>query len=106
MQTMMEEITLARLPEFLAQGAQLLDVRNAAELGQGMLPHARHIPMNLIPIHAQELLSNPQPLVVYCQMGGRSAQVCHWLAQQGHPRVYNLAGGFAAWIATQHRGNR
>lgn len=94
-----QEITLAQLPELLAQGAQLLDVRNAAELTQGMLPNARHIPMHLIPLHANELLDKPQPLVVYCHMGGRSAQVCHWLAQQGHPALYNLAGGFAAWLA-------
>ncbi len=38
-----------------------------------------------------------QPVVIMCKSGGRSAQVCHFLNEQGYLDVYNLSGGIIAW---------
>jgi rhodanese-related sulfurtransferase len=32
-----------------------------------------------------------------CHLGGRSAQVAHWLSQNGYENAINLEGGIAAW---------
>lgn len=54
------------------------------------------IPMNEIPGRLDEL--DPlQPVACICHHGMRSAQVVAFLARQGFARVYNLAGGIAAW---------
>jgi rhodanese-related sulfurtransferase len=32
-----------------------------------------------------------------CHHGVRSAQMCHWLSQQGFSQLYNLTGGIDAY---------
>lgn len=74
----------------------LLDVREDWELGIARLAEAVHIPMGDIPARLGEL-DPASEIVVMCRSGGRSAQVAHFLAQQGFGRVWNLAGGILAW---------
>jgi rhodanese-related sulfurtransferase len=38
-----------------------------------------------------------RPILVYCAVGSRSAQVFNFLARRGYPEVYNLDGGIYAW---------
>ena len=39
-------------------------------------------------------------VVVFCHVGGRSAQVVHWLnARNGFANVHNLTGGIDAYAA-------
>ena len=32
-----------------------------------------------------------------CKSGGRSAQVCEYLQNQGYSNIYNLKGGIISW---------
>jgi len=91
------QIDAAQLEQLRRDGAvTLLDVRTDAEVARGMLEGAKHIPLHMLPGRYTEL--DPHSVtVVYCQSGGRSAQACAWLAQQGFQRVYNLQGGTLAW---------
>ena len=75
---------------------QLLDVRGDGEVRRGVIPGMIHIPMHLIPVRYGEL-DKDRPVVVYCASGARSAQVAHYLLQQGFEEVYNLSGGIQAW---------
>jgi rhodanese-related sulfurtransferase len=75
----------------------LLDVRTDAEVARGIIAGAKHIPLNELPARISELDSNVLT-VIYCQSGGRSAQACNWLAQNGFARTYNLQGGVIAWV--------
>ena len=78
-------------------GVILLDVRTDAEVARGMIPGARHIPLNQLPARYSEL--DPGAVtVVYCQSGARSAQACNWLAEKGFTQSYNLQGGVLAWL--------
>lgn len=75
----------------------LVDVRTDAEAARGVILGARHIPLHLLPERYTEL-DRTGEIVCYCQSGGRSAQACAWLADQGFGHVYNLAGGVTAWL--------
>ena len=43
-------------------------------------------------------LPTDQPIAVICHVGGRSAQVAHWLRAQGYD-AHNVDGGMEAWAA-------
>ena len=75
----------------------LIDVRTDAEVARGIIKGARHIPLFSLPQHAASL-PDAATIVIYCQSGGRSAQACSYLAQQGFAELYNLSGGILAWL--------
>jgi len=74
----------------------LIDVRESQELEICKINQAIHIPMSNIPI-CLDKINFEQPVVIMCKSGGRSAQVCHFLNEQGYLDVYNLSGGIIAW---------
>ena len=74
----------------------LIDVRESQELEICKINQAIHIPMSNIPICLDEI-NFEQPVVIMCKSGGRSAQVCHFLNEQGYLDVYNLSVGIIAW---------
>lgn len=76
----------------------LLDIREAQEVAAGAIEGSVHIPMNTIPNNLDKLPKD-KPLVVMCHVGGRSAQVTHWLRSQGYDNAVNLDGGIVAWAA-------
>ena len=74
----------------------LLDIRSEAELRQGILPDAEHLPMHLIPLKMQDLPKD-KDVVLYCRSGARSYHACAFLTQQGVDNVINLRGGILDW---------
>lgn len=76
----------------------LVDVRTADEASRGIIQGARHIPLHLLPLQAEQL-QGTAPLVFYCHSGMRSAQASAWMANQGRDNVFNLRGGVLAWGA-------
>lgn len=93
-----KEIDIAGLQILKAQKqTTLIDVRTDAEVAQGMIEGALHIPLHLLPARAHELPAG-DALVFYCRSGGRSAQACLFLASSGNGSVYNLQGGITAWV--------
>lgn len=88
-----------QLQELLSRtGLLLVDVRTDQEVGRGMIPGARHIPLHLLPERLEEL--GPAPVVVfYCQSGARSAQASAVASSRGGREIYNLAGGILAWAS-------
>jgi phage shock protein E len=77
----------------------LLDVRTPGEYQQTRLEGARLIPIDEF---AKRLAEVPKdrPILVYCAVGSRSAQVVNYLARQGFPEIYNLYGGIYSWEQT------
>jgi rhodanese-related sulfurtransferase len=75
----------------------LVDVRTDAEVARGYIAGAQHIPLQTLPERRSELEPGATT-VIYCQSGGRSAQACAWLADQGFAQVLNLQGGVSAWL--------
>jgi rhodanese-related sulfurtransferase len=96
--TAIQHIDVADLDRLRGGGSVVVvDVRTDAEVARGMIAGARHIPLHLLPTRHGELEARA-PTVIYCQSGGRSAQACAWLAEQGFSTVYNLEGGILAWL--------
>lgn len=75
----------------------LLDVRTPEEYGQFRLANSHLIPIDQITRRLGELPKD-RPIVVYCAVGSRSAQVFNYLARGGYAEVYNLDGGIYAWM--------
>jgi phage shock protein E len=74
----------------------LLDVRTLGEYQQVRLDGARLIPIDQLVKRLAEVPKN-RPVLVYCAVGSRSAQVVNYLARKGYPEIYNLYGGIYSW---------
>ena len=74
----------------------LLDVRTLGEYRQARLEGARLIPIDQLVKRISELPVD-RPILVYCAVGSRSAQVVNYLARRGYPELYNLYGGIYSW---------
>ena len=73
----------------------LLDVREDMELQIASVAGAVHMPMGQIPARIEELAKD-KTILCLCHIGGRSAQVTHFLSAQGYNAI-NVAGGIDAW---------
>ena len=98
----MRQIDSAQLAAWLANPERLppllLDVREPWEFQLCHIAGSLPMPMGSVPARLAEL-DRERETVVICHHGGRSAQVCIFLAHQGFERVINLAGGVAGWAA-------
>ena len=74
----------------------LIDVREDQELKVCKIDRAIHIPMGVVPARLNDIDSD-KPVVVMCKSGGRSAQVCQYLNENGYSNIYNLNGGITSW---------
>ena len=80
------------------QNTYLLDVRTPQEYQQARIAGAHLIPIDQVMQRVSELPKD-RPILVYCAVGSRSAQVFNFLARRGYAEVYNLDGGIYAWAA-------
>jgi rhodanese-related sulfurtransferase len=95
---MIKQIDTAELCRMQEAGTVVLvDVRTDAEVARGHIAGAHHIPLHMLPTRHAELEPGATT-IIYCQSGGRSAQACAWLAEQGFAQVLNLQGGISAWL--------
>jgi rhodanese-related sulfurtransferase len=76
----------------------LLDVRTPQEYQEARIAGAHLIPIDQLMQRVRELPQD-RPILVYCAVGSRSAQVFSFLARRGYTEVYNLDGGIYAWAA-------
>jgi adenylyltransferase/sulfurtransferase len=95
------EITAPELRTRLAAADPplLLDVRPAREREVCRIEGDRHVPLHLLPARLSEL-DDGREIVVYCRLGGSSAQAVRFLLQAGFRKVRNLTGGIDAWRET------
>ena len=86
-------------------GALLVDVRDVRELErEGRIPGAYHAPRGLLefwvdpdsPYH-RESLSSADSLILFCNLGWRSALAAKALQDMGMTNVVHLEGGFERW---------
>ena len=76
---------------------ELIDIRTPAEVSRGVIPHAKVLPMHLIPLKLDYFVDSDKEFVIYCRTGSRSAQAVMFLNQQGINNVTNLRGGIMSW---------
>ncbi|HTT08373.1 MAG TPA: cyclic nucleotide-binding domain-containing protein [Gammaproteobacteria bacterium] len=91
---LLRQIDFAEAQRKSAQGAQWLDVRNAAEFAKASLPQSFNIPLSMLRLQHQKLARNATYIVV-CDDGARSAAAAFLLAERGYD-VMHLRGGLNA----------
>jgi len=64
---------------FLENGAIILDVRTQREYDRGAIPNSKHIPLQDLHNHVNELKKLNKPFIVCCQSGVRSAKASKFL---------------------------
>lgn len=64
---------------YIENGAEILDVRTQREWDKGHIEGAKHIPLNELQNHVEELKSLNKPFVVCCESGVRSAKAAKFL---------------------------
>ncbi|MDR7422874.1 MAG: molybdopterin-synthase adenylyltransferase MoeB [Armatimonadota bacterium] len=90
------EVDAAEARRLLAEGAQLIDVREPWEWAAVRIPGAVLIPMREVPARLSEI-DPARPVIVQCATGVRSAQVTQALRAAGYAGAVNLAGGIVDW---------
>jgi adenylyltransferase/sulfurtransferase len=91
-------ISPSEFAERLARGerVRLIDVREPEEFALARVEGAELLPLSRFQEWAGALEASEE-IVVMCHHGIRSAQVCAYLAAQGHTKMVNLAGGIERW---------
>jgi len=79
--------------------AVLLDVRTPGEVAEGIIPGAVIIDFNA-PDFTDKIsaLNKEKTYFVYCKVGGRSSKTAAQMKEIGFKNVYNLDGGYDAWV--------
>lgn len=93
----MKEITPVEVQELLESGQalNLIDVREADEVAEGMIPGAIHIPLGEVAERTNEF-DQTKPYIMICRSGGRSGRATAFLTEQGYD-VTNMTGGMLEW---------
>lgn len=80
------------------EDVQLIDVRTPEEYSSGHIAAAQNINF-LSPTFEKDIqkLDKNKPVLVYCQMGGRSAKCAEKMKALGFKRLYDYSGGFSKW---------
>ena len=86
-------------------GALLVDVRDVREIRrEGKIPGSYHAPRGMLefwfdpasPYHREEL-SSAEHIVLYCNLGWRSALAAKALQDMGMTNVAHVGGGLTQW---------
>jgi rhodanese-related sulfurtransferase len=80
--------------------ALVVDVRPAGDYKKGHILNAVNLPQAKLAERIGELgKDTARPIVVYCALGGVSAQAAHALRKAGYSQAWPLAGGLNGWLA-------
>lgn len=74
----------------------LLDVRTAEEHQNGHIPGSKHLALDELREHLDELPKDKE-IILYCAIGLRGYLAYRILAQHGFTRIRNLSGGFRTY---------
>jgi rhodanese-related sulfurtransferase len=112
-----KHLTVEQAHKQQKSGAKYLDVRSVPEFQQGHPEGAFNIPLMHADPETRQMRPNPEfldvvratfppetPLVIGCQMGGRSAKACEILSSAGYFDVANVLGGYGGAPQQGHAG--
>lgn len=90
-------MTTTQLEARLAAAPVLLDVREPDEYAISHLENAVLTPSVEAALRQLEGIGKDEPVVAYCSVGYRSAQLVEELAARGYTNVVNLEGSIFEW---------
>lgn len=93
----MKEWTTEEVQAMLENGERpnFIDVREADEVAEGIIPGAIHIPLGEVPERVNEL-DKSKPYILICRSGGRSGRATEFLEGEGYDAA-NMTGGMLEW---------
>jgi molybdopterin/thiamine biosynthesis adenylyltransferase/rhodanese-related sulfurtransferase len=92
------DITPEQAVAMQAQGALLIDVREAVEHALGLPEHAHAIPRAELELNAASHIENlDTKVLLICGSGMRSMMAAQALSAQGYKNIFNVLGGFQRW---------
>jgi rhodanese-related sulfurtransferase len=96
----MAEVGNVRLTHLInREDATVIDIREAREMSGSKIVGAIHIPFSQLKDRLGEVKADKsKPLVVYCARGQRALMAGGTLKAAGFTQLYNLNGGFKAWL--------
>jgi rhodanese-related sulfurtransferase len=98
-------LTVGEAMSAQAGGALLVDLRDIREINrEGRIPDSYHAPRGMLefwvdpqsPYH-HEALSSADEIILYCNLGWRSALAAKTLQDMGLTNVAHVGGGIEAW---------
>ena len=95
----LELVALEELDGLLANGAELIDVRERDERDSGYIAGSRNIPYRLLALGASDL-PDDRPLVTICESGPRAAIAASILSARGYDARPVVGGGIDDWQAS------
>jgi glyoxylase-like metal-dependent hydrolase (beta-lactamase superfamily II)/rhodanese-related sulfurtransferase len=93
----LELVAIEQLDALLAQGAELIDVREKDERDTGYIAGSRNIPYRLLPLGETDL-PRDKPIVTICETGPRAAIAASILARDGFDAHPVVDGGIDSWV--------
>ena len=90
------ELEPERVAEALAEGWQVIDVREPYEREAGHIAGTRHVELTQLAAEASTL-DPERPVIFYCRVGNRSAMATDAFRASGLT-AYNLRGGITEWV--------
>lgn len=94
-------IGIAEMNNLLKENPDLviLDVRMPKEVARGKIKDALELNV-LSPSFSKKVadLDKSKPYLVYCRSGNRSAKACNIMSKHAFVKLYNLQGGYSAWL--------
>lgn len=92
---MAREVTQEAFAAAWADGALVIDVREADEYAAGHVPGAHLMALRTVPARCGELPTD-RPVFVICVSGNRSKTAADWMNSRGVD-AYSVTGGTGAW---------
>ena len=80
--------------------AFILDIRESAELNQGVIKNSQHISFTALKTSLDSIKKyQDRPTIVYCKSGARSTSASNILIDNNYNEVYSMKGGYDAWVS-------
>ena len=99
-----EEVAVTEVETLMAEGYQVLDVREPGEFAAVAIAGAINVPRGVLEPAAdlvmkgrEELQDRDKKWLLFCASSGRSAMATVVLQQMGFQNVKNINGGLEAW---------
>lgn len=99
----MKEVSTTEVQKMLESNEKLnlIDVREADEVAEGIIPGVVHIPLGEVEARVDEL-DKSKSYIIVCRSGGRSGRATEFLEGKGYD-VANMVGGMLDWQGTTEK---
>jgi rhodanese-related sulfurtransferase len=91
-----QDLTPEQVAARLAEGWQVIDIREPYEREAGHIGGTRHIELARLAAEVTTL-DRERPVIFYCRVGNRSAMAVEAFRGSGF-HAYHLAGGIEEWV--------